>query len=112
MHRSIDFHVAIDRDIEFSGRELGILHVCELNLEGLGLGDRYVGRYGQDGICRYGHWEDRVEGVVDVLADDVHTTGRPGDELGGLRVGSAELGEESIPSLCFRRERIFRVDVL
>lgn len=67
---------------------------------------------GDDGVGGDGHGKNRIQRVVDVLADDVHSAGGARDKLGLVAVGRLELGEEVVPSFCLRGEGIGRVDVL
>ena len=67
---------------------------------------------GDDGVGGDGHRKHGVQRVIDVLADDVHSAGGAGHELGLVAVSGLKLGEEVVPSFCLRREGIGRVDVL
>lgn len=69
-------------------------------------------RDGENGVGGDGHGKHRVQGVVDVLADDVHSARGAGDELGLVAVGGLKLGKEVVPSFCLRGEGVGGVDVL
>lgn len=66
----IDRHVSVDRNLKVPGLKL-VLHISDADAECLGVvGDGGV-RHGQEGVGGDGHGEHRVEGVVNVLADNV-----------------------------------------
>lgn len=92
-------------------REAGGENVGDFDCEG-GSGRRgRNGVYGEEGVGGYCHGEDGVEGVVDVLADDVDSAGRTGDEFSGLAIVGFELPEEGIPAHALSKNCVFGVDV-
>ena len=108
---SVDVNLVIG-NVELAGLELGVLDVGDLDPEGALLGSWQVGGDGDDGVGGDGHGKHRVQGVVDVLADDVHSAGGARHELGLVAVGGLKLGEEVVPSFLLRGEGIGCVDVL
>lgn len=111
MDLGVDGHITVDVDFEGAGGELVALEVCDLEFEGGRVRGSFVDGDGEDGVGGDGHRQDGVEGVVDVLADDVHATRRAGDEGGGVAVLHLELVKQRVPALCLDGEGIFGVDV-
>ena len=85
----INVDVALGGDIELPGGELGILDVADLDAEGV-LGGGGLGGHGEQGVGGDGHGKDGIEGVVDVLADDVDSAGRAGHKGGLAAVSGGE----------------------
>jgi len=100
-------------DLEFAGGELFGLNIGDFDLVGLG------GSWGifEDSDCDqdigcYCHRENGVEGVVDVLANDIDSAWRTGHELCWMSKIALELLQEGLPSCGLTCQSIFSVDVL
>lgn len=87
--RSVNVDVAVDRDVKLPGRVLVGLDIGNVHLECRIRRRPVVDRHGEKGVGGNCHGKDRVEGVVDVFANDVHPAGRPRDKVG--RVAMAAL---------------------
>lgn len=65
---------------------------------------------GEEGISRYCHGKDFVEGVIDMLANDVDTTWGSRDKGSRVAILGGEGGEEVVPALLLRGEGICGID--
>ncbi|TKW53682.1 hypothetical protein CTA1_5506, partial [Colletotrichum tanaceti] len=109
----VDGHVAADGHLQDARRVLVGLGVGDAHGEGVGVVGRGVvgDGEGEDGVGGDGHGQDRVERVVDVLADDVHAARGAGDDGGRVAVLGLELRQQRGPALRLDGQGIFGVDV-
>lgn len=106
----IDRNISINGHFKVPGLKL-VIHISDADAECLGVfGDGCV-RHGEECVGGDGHGEHRVEGVVNVFANNVDSSRGASNKRSWVSIYGLKLGEEVIPSWCFGRERGRRVDV-